>query len=87
MIANTTFRHRKHAEEKIMTDIIIIRLDYKHTRMYVRTEDRWFDITGCQPDLNFSGVSRKAKEVAAQYVAELYAKSITGLLYEMVRQF
>ena len=87
MIADTTFRHCKQAEEKITNDIIIIKLDYEYTRIFLRTEDRLFNITGRQPDLNFSGVFRKAKEVSAQYVAELYAKSITGMPYQIVRQF
>lgn len=55
------------------TDIIIIKLRNKHNRIFARTEDRWFEITGCEADL--SGVLAKAKEVSAQYVADLYARS------------
>jgi hypothetical protein len=60
----------------VTVDIIIIKLRNKHTHIFARTEVRWFDISGCQPDLDFGGVFKKAEEVSAQYVADLYANSI-----------
>jgi hypothetical protein len=59
-----------------MTDIIIIKQRNKVLHIFARTEHRWFEITGRQPSYDFSGVLQKAKEVSAEYVADLYAKSV-----------